>query len=67
MLMITVVYGIFYAPLISFLEAYAMDLLGEDKKTYGHIRVWGSVSFILIVTLLGHLMDRHGLSDAPAA
>jgi PPP family 3-phenylpropionic acid transporter len=62
MLMITVVYGIFYAPLISFLEAYAMDLLGEDKKTYGHIRVWGSVSFILIVTLLGHLMDRHGLS-----
>ena len=34
MMAITVVYGIFYAPLISFLEAFAMDLLGRDKKRY---------------------------------
>jgi PPP family 3-phenylpropionic acid transporter len=62
MLVIAVVYGTFYAPLIAFLEAYAMDLLGEDKKAYGRIRVWGSVSFILIVTLLGHLIERYGIA-----
>lgn len=61
MLVLAVVYGMFYAPLISFLEAYAMDLLGEDKKAYGHVRVWGSVSFILIVTALGHLIGRYGI------
>jgi MFS transporter, PPP family, 3-phenylpropionic acid transporter len=62
MLLIAVVYGIFYAPLIAFLEAYAMDLLGEDKKAYGRIRVWGSMSFILIVTALGPLIDRYGVA-----
>ena len=62
MLALALVYGIFHAPLISFLEAYAMDLLGEDKQAYGRIRVWGSVSFILIVTVLGHLIDRFGIA-----
>jgi MFS transporter, PPP family, 3-phenylpropionic acid transporter len=61
MLLITIGNGIFYAPLIAFLEAYAMDLLGEDKKAYGRIRVWGSVSFILIVTVLSPLIDRYGI------
>lgn len=62
MLVLAVVHGMFYAPLISFLEAYAMELLGEDKNTYGRVRVWGSVSFILIVTLLGHLSERYGIA-----
>lgn len=60
MLAIAAVYGIFFAPLIAFLEAYAMDLLGEDKKAYGRVRVWGSVAFILIVTLLGPLIEQYG-------
>jgi len=62
MLLIAVVYGIFYAPLISFLEAYAMDLLGDDKNAYGRIRVWGSISFIIIVSVLGPLIDHYGVA-----
>ena len=62
MLVLAVVHGMFYAPLISFLEAYAMDLLGEDKNTYGRVRVWGSVSFILIVTVIGHVSERYGIA-----
>jgi len=62
MLALAVIYGMFYAPLISFLEAYAMDLLGDNKKGYGRVRVWGSVSFILIVTVLGHLIERFGVA-----
>ncbi len=62
MLVIAAIYGLFYAPLISFLEAYAMDLLGKDKKAYGRVRVWGSVSFIMIVTVLGPLIERYGIA-----
>jgi len=62
MLVLAVVHGMFYAPLISFLEAYAMDLLGEDKNTYGRVRVWGSVSFILIVTVIGLVSERYGIA-----
>jgi len=57
MLVITIAYGIFYAPIISFLEAFSMDVLGRHKKSYGRIRVWGSVSFILVVMLAGKMID----------
>ncbi|MBW1759212.1 MAG: MFS transporter, partial [Deltaproteobacteria bacterium] len=47
MFVITLFYGIFYAPIISFLEAFTMDILGKEKRSYGRIRAWGSVNFIL--------------------
>jgi PPP family 3-phenylpropionic acid transporter len=62
MLLITVVYGIFYAPIISFLEAFTMDVLGHEKKSYGRIRVWGSISFIIMVLLLGRIIDHYAVS-----
>ena len=62
MLVITGLYGIFYAPLISFLEAYSMDILGENKKAYGRVRLWGSISFIIVVAALGPLIDRLGIA-----
>ena len=57
MLLIMVCYGIFQAPIISFLEAFTMDILGGAKKNYGRLRVWGSVSFIAVVLVLGKLIE----------
>ncbi|MFO7685042.1 MAG: MFS transporter [Desulfobacterales bacterium] len=57
MLMITVVYIAFYAPIISFLEAFTMDQLENRKAAYGRIRVWGSISFIMVVIVLGRVID----------
>ncbi len=57
MLAITTAYVAFYAPLISFLEAVTMDQLKEKKETYGTVRVWGSIGFILVVLLLGKIID----------
>ncbi len=59
MLIITISHGIFYAPLISFLEAFTMDALGRAKASYGRIRAWGSISFILMVVILGRLIDLY--------
>jgi len=50
------VYGIFYAPIISFMEAGAMDALGRDKSRYGRLRAWGSISFIVTVLVLGQVL-----------
>lgn len=55
--LITLAYGIFYSPIISFLEAFTMDILGDEKKQYGQIRAWGSVAFISAVILSGRLID----------
>ncbi|MCJ7774713.1 MAG: MFS transporter, partial [Desulfobacterales bacterium] len=57
MFAITFFYGIFYAPIISFLETFTMEILGLEKNQYGKIRAWGSISFIVIVILLGKLID----------
>ena len=54
---ITGCYGLFYAPIISFLEAFTMDILGAQKKRYGVIRVWGSIAFIGMVVALGYCID----------
>src|SRR6056297_462663 len=57
MFVITAFYGIFHAPLISFLESFSMDLLGDEKKSYGRLRAWGSISFILTVIIVGRAID----------
>jgi PPP family 3-phenylpropionic acid transporter len=57
MLVITALYGMFFAPIISFLEAVTMDVLGKEKKSYGRIRAWGSISFIITVLILGKIID----------
>jgi PPP family 3-phenylpropionic acid transporter len=61
MLAITIFYGVFYAPIISFLEAFTMDLLGKEKKSYGRIRAWGSISFIAVVLALGKVIDLYSV------
>ena len=61
MLIITALYGMFFAPIISFLEAVTMDVLGQEKKSYGRIRAWGSISFIVTVLILGKIIDLYSL------
>ncbi len=61
MLVITVFYGIFYTPIISFLEAFTMDILGKEKKSYGKIRSWGSLAFIMIVIVVGKVIDLYSI------
>lgn len=62
MFVITLFYGIFFSPIISFLEAFTMDVLGKGKKSYGRIRVWGSISFILTVIILGKIIDLYSIN-----
>ena len=61
MLIITVFYGIFYSPIISFLEAFTMDVLGTRKKSYGKVRGWGSIAFIITVIVLGKITDLYSI------
>jgi len=61
MLLITLFYAIFYSPIISFLEAFTMDVLGKEKKSYGRLRVWGSMAFIITVLVLGKIIDAYSI------
>ncbi len=57
MAVLMVLYAMFYAPIISFLEAASLEILGGEKSAYGRVRLWGSISFIAMVLLFGPLID----------
>lgn len=59
--LITGCYSLFYAPIIPFLEAFTIDILGEQKRRYGAIRAWGSIAFISMVLVLGYFIDRFSI------
>jgi len=62
MLVIAVFYGIFYSPIISFMEALTVDTLGPEKQSYGKVRAWGSGSFIIMVLTMGWVIDRFSIA-----
>ena len=46
-------------------ESITMSHLGARSDLYGRIRVWGSIGFILVVSLFGVLLDRFGVRTLP--
>lgn len=46
-------------------EALMLSEMRGDLTHYGRLRLWGSVGFILIVTLAGPLLDRYGIGLTP--
>ena len=56
-LIILAVHSIFFSPIIAFLEAFAMDILGAEKKKYGASRAWGSMAFVLMAVGLGRILS----------
>lgn len=61
MMAIMFFYALFHSPIVSFLEAFTVDFLGEDKKSYGKIRLWGSIGFIISVFITGYFLDKMGV------
>ena len=61
MMVITILYGMFYSPIIAFLEAFTMDVLGDAKSDYGKVRAWGSIAFIVTVMVLGQLIALYAI------
>ncbi len=58
-------FSFFWNASLPQLEAVTMSYLKERPQRYSHIRLWGSIGFILTVTLLGHLLDRRGVELVP--
>lgn len=61
MLAVTLIFSIFYAPVIAFMEAFAMEILGPDKNRYGHVRVWGTLAFVIMALTMGKIVDIYGV------
>jgi PPP family 3-phenylpropionic acid transporter len=61
------VLNVFWCASLPLVEASTFGHLRGRMGDYGRIRVWGSVSFILVVALLGPLLDWTGIGVLPWA
>lgn len=60
-------FGFFWNAALPQFEANTMSHLGANDHHYSRIRLWGSMGFIVVVTVLGGLTDRMGLRIVPWA
>ncbi len=59
------VFCFFYNAVMPQFESITLTHLGSDSHRYGMIRVWGSLGFIIVVTLFGWLIERNGPGALP--
>jgi PPP family 3-phenylpropionic acid transporter len=64
---ITVCFSFFWNATLPLFEAATLAHLHADSHRYSKIRLWGSVGFILAVTVLGKQLDFHPTNWVPQA
>jgi MFS transporter, PPP family, 3-phenylpropionic acid transporter len=55
---VMLILSFFWSASLPLIETVTMGHLSQQLERYGHIRMWGSVGFILAVLGLGYLLDR---------
>ncbi len=63
--LVMTVFSFFWNAALPQFEANTMNHLGSAAHTYGRIRLWGSVGFIIAVLAFGELIDVYGVDLLP--
>lgn len=53
----------FSGSISSMFDGIALDILGEDRNTYGEYRLWGSLGFALAALIFGKVYDALGFAS----
>ncbi len=63
--LIMLCYGFFWSAILPQYETLTLNYIKDDLDKYSSIRLWGSIGFILTVTLLGWLFDFISINYLP--
>jgi PPP family 3-phenylpropionic acid transporter len=63
-LLVSVLFSAFFAPVSSFADSATMVMLADEKEMYGRIRLGGTIGFGLTAPIAGTLVQNHGLKWA---
>ena len=64
--LVMVCYGFFWSAILPQYEVLTLNYTKDDMGAYSTIRLWGSVGFILLVSLLGWAFDFLSINYLPA-
>ena len=59
------VFGFFWNASLPLFEALTLDHLAGNTSRYSHIRLWGSIGFIISVVALPLIIDENGITLLP--
>jgi PPP family 3-phenylpropionic acid transporter len=58
---IILIYAFFVTPIMPLLDTAALDTLETNKGTFGGMRVWGTIGWMISSWLVGEIIDTYGL------
>jgi MFS transporter, PPP family, 3-phenylpropionic acid transporter len=61
LIVLTAVYAFFITPILPLIDSAALDVAARHGRTYGDLRVWGTVGFALVTWLAGALIEQQGI------
>ncbi len=62
---VMMVFGFFWNASLPLFEALTLDHLSDNTSRYSHIRLWGSIGFIISVAALPLIIDENGIALLP--
>lgn len=62
---IMAVFGFFWNTTLPLFEALTFNHLGENTHRYSHVRLWGSIGFIVMVIALPYLIEDEKIANLP--
>lgn len=65
MAFLLVAFSFFWNAVLAQFEVLTLQSLGDQAHRYSHVRLWGSVGFIVSVLVLGELLDQLGTRLLP--
>jgi PPP family 3-phenylpropionic acid transporter len=57
----TFVYAFFFGPIGPLVDSTALEVAKASQRSYGELRVWGTVGFIISAWVLGRVVERTNL------
>ncbi len=60
-----ITFSFFWNAVLAQFEVLTLQSLGQHSHRYSHVRLWGSVGFILAVLVLGEALDQLGTDLLP--
>jgi PPP family 3-phenylpropionic acid transporter len=63
-LLVSILFNIFFAPISSFTDSAAMFMLADEKEMYGRIRLGGTIGYGMAASIAGVLVENYGLRFA---
>lgn len=64
-MVLSLIFGAFWNSIIPLHDAHTLDHLGRNSSRYGHLRMWGSIGFIVFSWAGGIILERSGQALTP--